>query len=394
MADSEIRNGWELRLSPRALLLGAICSFLACCAAGHAVSRRNPFTEFERFHMFINPQTQFHPTVDQVRALARDSLDREKIAVIVGGSSIMHGAGQRVEHVWTKELQRQLGDEYRVLNLALASAGAMEFGGVAAEFLERDYPKLIFIASLGSSGLTEPDGYYYRYFYWQARQQGLLIDAPDRDNRLKQVSVGKDGELRDELLLEMTVDRLAKAEDLWTSLAYDRAATIWTPITGHDFWKARKHYSDPDVGDAMPFALRNGPDNFDARMAVVKSWADLGGAVFRGDDSPMITCLKASFPPQSRARTLLVILSENPYYVDRLPPATRDEYYAIFAEYPEHVERAGFASLSVGRDYTVDDYADLTHLDESGGRHLAADAAPKIKQMAHNLGYLPKKELP
>ena len=67
---------------------------------------------------------------------------------VVGGNSVLYGAGQRGQELWTRHLQARLGDGYRVLNLALPGCHPAEFGGTAAEMLARDFPRLIFVSDV------------------------------------------------------------------------------------------------------------------------------------------------------------------------------------------------------------------------------------------------------
>ena len=64
-------------------------------AAGYLAGRRNCYQDFERFHNYINIGTLYYPTASQVRSLGKAMLDPDKIIVVVGGSSILHGSGQR-----------------------------------------------------------------------------------------------------------------------------------------------------------------------------------------------------------------------------------------------------------------------------------------------------------
>src|ERR1035441_7950718 len=139
MMDRDHDSVFERLLAPYALFLGAILSFLACCIGGYVVSGMNYFKGFERFHRLIGPESSYYPTASQVRAIATSRLDRDKIAVVIGGNSILYGTGQRVDHVWTKELQILLGDRFRVINFAMRGATAGEFGATAAEVLENDH---------------------------------------------------------------------------------------------------------------------------------------------------------------------------------------------------------------------------------------------------------------
>src|SRR5207245_11801285 len=96
-----------------------------------------------------------------------------KIIVIVGGSSVLHGTGQAASQVWTRKLQEVLGERYQVINLALRCGRTNEFGQVAAEMLLAEYPQMIFICDCFSGDLfAEPDGLFYKYFYWDAYYKG------------------------------------------------------------------------------------------------------------------------------------------------------------------------------------------------------------------------------
>src|SRR5437868_13109561 len=89
-------------IAPYALFTGALLSFAAACAAGFIVRDRNFHAEFGRWHQFIGSETLYYPTASEVRAIARSRLTADKIAVVVGGNSVLYGSGQRAEEVWTQ----------------------------------------------------------------------------------------------------------------------------------------------------------------------------------------------------------------------------------------------------------------------------------------------------
>ena len=136
----------ERVLAPRLLLVGVAASFLACCVAGRLLSHVNCLCDFTRFHLHIDYQSLYYPTVSQVRSLARDTLDPDKVVVVLGGNSILQGFGQGAAGNWTRHLQELLGDRFQVLNLALPNAAPFEFGAVAAEVLARDHPRLLLLS--------------------------------------------------------------------------------------------------------------------------------------------------------------------------------------------------------------------------------------------------------
>ncbi len=180
-------------IAPRVLLLGVAVAFLACCLAGHLAGRRNHHRDFTRFHQLLSPESLYYPTVNEVCALARSRLDPNRVVVIVGGSSVLHGTGQPAAQVWTDRLQARLGAGYQVLNLAQRAGRSAEVGAVVAEILARDYPKLMLITDAQPGWLhPEPDGLYFKYFFWSAHYRGLLLPDAARDQRLSETVMDAD----------------------------------------------------------------------------------------------------------------------------------------------------------------------------------------------------------
>src|SRR5262249_22566775 len=159
----------------------------------------------------------FFPTASEVRALARSRLDKDKVSVIIGGTSVMHGTGQRSGQVWTERLQRLLGDRYQVLNLALRSGASVEFGALAAEVIASDHRRLLYVTDYRAP--VEPDGFRYRYLFWDAYWQGLLRENLAREDWVREVARRRaDDEAFWELQRAMWLDHWLRARDLWSRL--------------------------------------------------------------------------------------------------------------------------------------------------------------------------------
>src|SRR5262249_24087911 len=154
-------------------------------------------------------------TAHEVRALARSRLEPTKVSVIVGGSSVMHGTGQRSGHVWTDQLQRLLGSDYQVLNLAVRSGQPVEFGAIAAEMLAGDHPRLIYVTDYRNP--VEVDGNMYRYLFWDAYCRGLLQVNAARDAWVREaIRLRRNDEGFKELQREMKIDAQLRVRDFWT----------------------------------------------------------------------------------------------------------------------------------------------------------------------------------
>ena len=389
----------ERGLVPLALLLGVVGSFVACCLAGRVLSRRNAFVDFRRFHAAISPEGLFCPTACQVRALGRSQLTG-KIAVVVGGNSILRGRGQPVKKLWTDRLQELLGDEYRVLNLAADGAFPAEFGGTAAEILTRDFPRLIFVSDISLHGAVAlappsasaraaavPIANFYSYFFWDAYGKGLLPPDPNRAAAIRAWLDEQDHPGLPELVRGACADGLAYSRDLWTTLAYSRFCTVWTHAVAMPFTRPRR-----DCPDRSGLPRR---ERIYSPIAVAAQMADLRLAIERGNllrrlasagdncgDNPLLFV-----PPALRGRTLLLVVRGNPYFVERLNPPERADYRAAFPVFVHQLRKAGYTALAVESRYSASDFVDCCHLNAAGGRKLADEVAPAVRRLAHRLGY-------
>jgi hypothetical protein len=389
------RPGWEGALAPRVLLVGCALSFLTCCALGRAVSRQCPYKNFERFHTFINYLSLYYPTASQTRAIARSALAPDQIAVVVGGSSVMHGSFQGDRLLWTKQLQALLGPRYRVLNFALPGAAPADVGPVAAEVIQRDHAQVIFVTNnFAGTGVDvgDLDGRRLRSFFWGAYYKGLLARSPERDARLAELRREKaEGSDLPELRRGAWLDGRLYQQDLWTTFSYRCASSVWCPFVAESFTRPRRRYASGDP--QLPPDGAAPPD-----PAVLANWAallpgyrwpavPLGVANPDYSSTPLVKSFRLCVPAPFRRRTLVVVNHLSPRYIGCLPPAVRARHAADYGESVRALEQAGFAALELGRDYTHRDFTDGTHYSAEGAGKMAADVAPKVRQMARDLGY-------
>jgi hypothetical protein len=416
MAAPQPGGPLERLVAPWPLLVGVAASFLACCGSGAWYARHNVYDNFARFHPAISPELLHYPSASQVLALARERLPRDKVAVIVGGNSVLHGVGQRAECLWTRALQARLGDDYRVLNLAMRGGLAGEFGGAVAEAFSREHPRVIFVTLTGYGFGGYPDGGLYQYFYWDAYYKGLLLPHPPREQFLRELATlpPPDAQTGPWRRLRMGPDKLAELKrqarlnsycgfnDLWNALAYSRLPTVWSAAVADHPFRARRHFPDPDTGPAVPFESRYLLAHAPVVACRIRTWLDVwsrnlacrapagpAGTEVDVEHSEMVRQLRACFPGPCRPRTLILVAHENPYYLSRLPPADQEAVNRLVGDQVRAAEGAGFAALGVGRDFTVEDcYDGGGHYTEQGGARLAGEVAPKVRDMARRLGYL------
>jgi hypothetical protein len=404
MNDNAKSSFYDRFLAPWPLFAGVCAAFVACCIAGHWTTRHNWFANFDRFHPYISIGTLFYPTASQVRAIGKSRLDPDKIAVVIGGSSIMYGAGQRAEKAWHRELQTLLGDRFQVIDFGANGAQLQEFGGTAAEILLREHPRLIFVSdSAACIPIVGPDGgERYRYFFWDAYHKNLLTGDDDRDARLTELAAkAADQEASLELQRRMKLDSVMYFHDLWTTVAHEQCATLWQPQVGPTFTKPRKLYADPDA--EPPLERRYLPAARAVAMRQLRREIELGRARTgvsyvhdcdgtRPDESEKRAKLqreiRESMPSALRQRTVLALMRRSPFYVDQLDASERTVYDAQFKAAAHLLEHADFTPVDIGRDYSQAAFCDYCHLTEEGGRRLAHDLAPTIGALARRLGYL------
>jgi hypothetical protein len=407
MAALDKQNGFlERALSPYPFLAGVLFSYIACCILGRVLSRQNPFKDFTHLHPPISHLTLYYPTASQLRAVARSRMDPERIAVVVGGSSIMNGSGQGAQHLWTKQLQALLGDRYRVCNFATFSGGPGEIGATVAEMLTRQYSKVILVTNQWPGtgySTSDPDGIHQKYFFWDAYHKGMLTPHPARDARLAELGLQfKDHVEYNQLKLRARLDGLLYYQDLWTTFTYRCMSTVWWQAPHGSFLNPRRRF--PYVDGGIPFSHRYPPHAEQTAMGYLRTslaiarWPAVpplqagtrapGAPLPDYSTSPLVSSFKLCIPEHLRRRTLVALVHYSPYYIRKLEPAQQEAYRDLFPEAILALEQGGFAAVEVGRDFADVDFNDLHHISGEGAGKMAAVIASRVQRLAAELGYL------
>ena len=388
---------------PYAFLSGFVVGLIILSVAGRLVSQTNYVVNFQRWHRYLSPDAIYYPTASQFRMLAHESVAPGQVMVIVGGSSVMEGVGQGSTELWTDELQRHLGDSYKVLNYA-AGGGAMTDGsGVAAQILHKDGARLIFVSDLSPFGGIAPDGLRNKYVFWDAYYKGLLPEAEGRMERIEQLgSQPGFGQDLDENRLRGMLESVFYHTDFWNWVGYNYFFTVPNVFTQMPFTihtAPRKRFPDPvEHAIVRPLAERY-QHNIDGEVNITRGVmltacernAD-GTLVDRPMQPPRSTPFdidaEMALPPGVRQQTLIVLMPESPFYTDRLSDAERACYFKARPRMEVRLSWLGYHSVHAGLGMTAEDYADRVHLLPSGGRKLAADVAVGVRSLAAELGYV------
>src|SRR5262249_25841509 len=132
----------------------------------------------------------------------------------------------------------------------MAGALPSEFGGVLAEVLAAEYPRLIYITAFTTKMEPDaPDGLLYRYFYYDALYKGMLPSCPERESRLAESDKQRaetEGDKSFEVQRGGRMDSVLYFQDLWTTCALKWFNTTWSPHFVERM--TAPHLIYPDVG--------------------------------------------------------------------------------------------------------------------------------------------------
>jgi hypothetical protein len=399
---------WIRLISFRIFLVAFVITLIGMSLLGRWCSEQNLYPHFTRFHQLIYPESLYYPTISQLRALVKHRLqDRNKIGVIVGGSSVFNGVTQTPKELWTNHLQELLGDRYEVINLALRSGSIQGGGGITAQSLLNEGYKIIFTSDISLINFFWPfdGGDVFNYFLWDALYKGLIKNYPPLQNEINRFRKGQTQ--INEVKLRMWLDSIFYFNDLWTTIGYKYFFTVWNMLSAGNsplapFTKPRAQFPDPETN----YEPKPVPERYEAieasndraiqieQDAIVDACTGLHD-LSQGSWVPYqlrIEALdyqfKAIFPEHFRSHTLVVMPYRSRYYFDTLKPSYRDCWKSSIALASERLQRAGYWATGVGENFTAEDFGDGVHLVASGGVKLAEAIAPKIQEIALRNGYL------
>jgi hypothetical protein len=385
---SSIEDRLRRLLTPLPFFVGMILGLALCCWAGRKAPKAFVFHHFQRFYRAIDPESNYFPTALQVRALARQQLPPDKIAVIIGGSSILQGVGQAAKDLWTVRLQELLGDDYRVLNLAMPGGAPNEYGQLAAEMLCRDHPKIIVLGDCGPQDYADfPDGTrdWHRYFFHDAQARGLLLPLAEREAALAALAPGRyaNENLR-ELELQTAANRWLSFNDLWNVIGYQWCFTAWESLNHAHFWQPRRLNRDRTPTAILPSekAVTDAQYQDYLRQVVLPAGPD--------DLRTIENRVRQSVPEALRPKTLVVVPRCNPDNLAVLAaelPGFSARYDDRIQQTLAHLRACGLHAVEGCTTLDRNDYLDVNHHKASGGAKLADELAPVIRDMARRLGY-------
>lgn len=393
------RFGW---IRPGWFLGGLVLGLAAMAWLGYRSSRTDFHPGFVRIYQAISPETSYYPTLGEMESIVRAKCRPDQVLVLVGGNSILQGVWQPLGEVWSQRLQALLGDRYCVVNFAFRGSAPTDGGAVVAEALRKEFPRQIYIADeapLTGVGSWGPES--YRYVFWQAYFGGKLLPDPVRDQRVRELRADP---LQRRALREIRIGDgfglVFHQNDWWNEVCYRWLCTIPSDLGPAipELLTPRKDFPDrePDATDPVWLARRYPANVLAAEMQIERSaglfyhsrGADGRWQLAEATRRDLATLFASAFPSLLKARTLMLIGYDSPYYRARLSPDEASRQDQAYADTIRLWHEAGYPAITYGRDFDENDYGDRVHLSKLGGAKLADVVAPAVRALTAKLGYL------
>jgi hypothetical protein len=365
-------SGPALRALSFALGLGiaAVC----CSLIGRQMSAQNMFHDCGRFHTRLSPESFFQPTAREVYALAEDLLDRSKINVIVGGSSVFYGVGQPQGQTLADNLRRELGSDYRVINLAMRGGDVSGIAELTAEMLTRQRYHVVYVSDIAVGATPQAIGSTpYQYFYWDAKARKLLLDWPARDSGLSH-------SWYDESVLGASLNKFLSFVELWNAIGYDYVFTVYSRLIPGHFWQPRKDLPDNEIDPPDTMRYRNVEVELSlisrlAELPTKKEWQKVG------------TAIEVAVPDVVRRSTVLAICENSSWLLDQSTVQVRENRKLMREMMLARINEMGAAGLISCDGFEKNDYIDRVHLSIYGALKIAPRLAAKVREVAQKSGW-------
>jgi hypothetical protein len=283
-----------------------------------------------------------------------------------------------------------------VVNFALRGAFATDGGAVIAEALRTEFPRQIYLANEVPGRVIDPLGREdYRTIFWHGYFGGYLLPFAPRDAQVR-TRFSQWNFLP--VSLTARLDRWLRFDDVWNWLAFTHLNTVpsFYAATPPALFRPRQTFvdSEPD-GSALTLDQRYLPAVRETEMKILRATtertyeraADGGWHWLPEARQACEKSYREAFPESLRARTLMLIGRDSPFFRNQLSPDERARDEQAVRDTVEAFRRQGYAAIDYGAGFGPEDYGDRIHLAPSGGAKLATTVAAQIRIMTETLHY-------
>ena len=338
---------------------------------GNLAARQDIYVNATRFHQWISADSQHFPTALHVYSWSKSQIGENQKVVIVGGSSVMIGAGQSEMDAFSNQLQEQLGGDFAVINLALNGGGTFGQGSYIADKLREEGYDVTFIADFLPLNRPPYLNYdRYQYFFWDSKHNGLI----PRNSFLNQ---GPEGQSLSQSEILMWMNSKLHFLDLFNFISVRLVKLNHSPNYGDLTLTPLGRYSDSgksiEPNDSYPFDASD-----------LKITQDIANQPWNITDLKYSIEFYKDYFAKNTSKTLLIYCHNSPRYVNRLTLEERLMYLTAVRDQLTQYELEGINTLQPCLDFQESDYIDRVHLSKFGAQKLAQETGLWIRKSYEN----------
>jgi len=326
--------------------------------SGEWTSKQNIYENSSRFHQWISADSQHFPSSDHVYNWSRAQIKVGQKVVVIGGSSVLIGAGQSEIDSFSNQLKLKLGNDFAVLNLALNGGGTFGQGSYVADKLRSEGFDVVLVADFLPLN-TPPYMNYdrYQYFYWDAKHSGLIPKDHPLLTRLVKSNISQS-----EML--MLINSKLHFLDLFNYVSVRYVKLNHSPLFGD--------LSLRPLGDYEDSATSTLPENsYPFDQADLKITRDMANQDWNMDVLNSSIAYYRGYFVNSIEDTLLLFCHNSPRYVNRLKPIERLKYREATQSQLSAYNFNGLKTIQPCSDFVDTDYIDRIHLSNLGAAKMA-----------------------
>ena len=342
--------------------IGLLCSLLIVSTLGRITIEKAQFPQLKRFWTMQSPAVNFFPTARQVTAWAVQQVRVDQKIIVIGGSSVLLGNGQKVSQTVSTNLQKLLGDDYLVLNLAVRGGASFGQGFYVAAFLNSQGYDVTYISEM-NPGYLPPiqNNPPYEYFFWQALHAGLIS--------MENLSVSKisPNNLTKANIMAWINSKLYFME-LANYVSYNMINLNHSETAGEIWLQPLKKYADDEI--VVPYKDRH--TNIDLERA----FQERVTAVARINLTPRqlhetAVGYKKYFELNGLSNSIMMLCKDDPRYIDNLNLGDKKNYFNNINGQMNAFAEIGLRTAFLCSQLSDSDYADVAHLSPSGAKKVA-----------------------
>ena len=350
-----------------------ICGVIILALLGTWASNQNIYENSSRFHQWISADSQHFPTADHVYNWSRAQIEKNQKVVVIGGSSVLIGAGQSEFDSFANQLKLKLGKDFAVINLALNGGGTFGQGAYVTDKLRSEGFDVILVADFLPLN-TPPYMNYdrYEYFFWDARHSGLI---PKNHPLLK--GLMKSDINQSEMLMQ--INSKLHFLDLFNYASVRYLKLNHSPLYGDLTLRPLGDY-----GDTTKSVLPENSYPFDE--ADLKITRDIANQSWNMDGLNSSIAYYRSYFRNSLESTLLLFCHNSPRYVNRLQPIERLRYQESVQRQLSTYNSNGLKTIQPCSDFFGADYIDRVHLSNFGAEKMAQKVSVWVRSYYEDKG--------